>query len=132
MRLRGSMAERGRERSVVQTNLPLFSLEEVQQHNTEKDAWVIHRGKVYDVCEFLERHPGGKDILLAYAGQDVTTLMTQDDLHKHTTFAYGWLGKYLIGRLKGDVSKAFWLQSFSLNNYCCLTQEQLATEQLNN
>ena len=26
------------------------------------------------------------------------------------TFAYGWLGKYLIGRLKGDVSKA--LKSF--------------------
>ena len=106
------MAERKTERSVVETNLPLFSFEEVQQHNTEKDAWVVHRGKVYDVSEFLERHPGGKDVLLAYAGQDVTTLMTQDDLHKHTTFAYGWLGKYLIGRLKGDVSKAFSLLSF--------------------
>ncbi|XP_073233414.1 fatty acid 2-hydroxylase-like isoform X2 [Porites lutea] len=84
------------------SNLPLFSAEEVQQHNTEKDAWIIHRGKVYDVSEFLERHPGGKDILLAYAGQDVTVLMIQEELHKHTTFAYGWLGKYLIGRLKDD------------------------------
>lgn len=91
---------------VIDSNLPLFSAEEVQQHNTEKDAWIIHRGKVYDVSEFLQRHPGGKDILLAYAGQDVTVLMTQEGLHKHTTFAYGWLGKYLIGRLKGDVSKA--------------------------
>ena len=88
------------------SNLPLFSAEEVQQHNTEKDAWIIHRRKVYDVSEFLERHPGGKDILLAYAGQDVTVLMTQEELHKHTTFAYGWLGKYLIGRLKDDVSIA--------------------------
>jgi len=43
--------------------------------------------------------------LLSFAGQDVTTLMTQDDPHKHTTFAYGWLRKYLIGRLKGEVSK---------------------------
>ena len=101
------MAEGETERSVLKTSLPLFSAEEVQQHNTEKDAWVIHRGKVYDVSEFLERHPGGKDILLAYAGQDVTTLMTQEELHRHTTFAYGWLGKYLIGRLKGKVSKAF-------------------------
>ena len=50
------------------SNLPLFSAEEVQQHSTEKDAWIIHRGKVYDVSEFLERHPGGKVILLAYAG----------------------------------------------------------------
>ena len=91
---------------VTDSNLPLFSAEEVQQHSTEKDAWIIHRGKVYDVSEFLERHPGGKDILLAYAGQDVTVLMTQEELHKHTTFAYGWLGKYLIGRLKDDVSIA--------------------------
>lgn len=102
---RPMMAEREKERVVIETNLPLFSLEEVQRHNTEKDAWIIHRGKVYDVSEFLERHPGGKDVLLAYTGQDVTTLMTQEDIHKHTTFAYGWLRKYLIGRLKGDVSK---------------------------
>lgn len=85
--------------------LPQFSLNEVQQHNTEKDFWVIHRAKVYDISEFLERHPGGKDILLSFAGQDVTTLMTQDDPHKHTTFAYGLLRKYLIGRLKGEVRK---------------------------
>lgn len=106
------MAEGETERSVIKTNLPLFSVEEVQQHHTEKDAWIVHRGKVYDVSEFLERHPGGKDILLAYAGQDVTTLMTQEELHKHTAFAYGWLGKYLIGRLKGDVSKGFYILDF--------------------
>lgn len=82
--------------------LPLFSVEEVQQHNSEKDFWIIHRGKVYDISEFLERHPGGKDILLRFAGKDVTKVMTQDDLHRHTNFAYGWLGKYLIGRLKGE------------------------------
>ena len=87
--------------------LPLFSVEEVQQHNSEKDFWIIHRGKVYDVSEFLERHPGGKDILLRFAGKDVTKVMTQDDLHRHTNFAYGWLGKYLIGRLKGEVRKLF-------------------------
>ena len=93
-------------RSAGKMKLPQFSVEEVEKHNTEKDAWVIHRAKVYDVSKFLERHPGGKDILLAYAGRDVTALMTQDDLHEHTSFAYGWLGKYLIGRLKGEVSKA--------------------------
>lgn len=82
------------------SSLPIFSVEDVQQHNKEGDAWITHRGKVYDVSDFLERHPGGKDILLSYAGQDVTTLMTQEDIHEHTSFAYGWLGKYQIGRLK--------------------------------
>lgn len=86
------------------SGLPIFSVEDVQQHNKEGDAWITHRGKVYDVSDFLERHPGGKDILLSYAGQDVTTLMTQEDIHEHTSFAYGWLGKYQIGRLKCNVS----------------------------
>ena len=86
------------------SSLPIFSVEDVQQHNKEGDAWITHRGKVYDVSDFLERHPGGKDILLSYAGQDVTTLMTQEDIHEHTSFAYGWLGKYQIGRLKCNVS----------------------------
>ena len=85
--------------------LPLFSVEEVQQHNTEKDAWVIHCGKVYDVSDFLERHPGGRDILVDHAGQDVTAVMKQDEIHKHTAFAYGWLGKYLIGRVSDEVSQ---------------------------
>lgn len=98
------MAKSDAESCVAKMKLPQFSVEEVEQHNTEKDFWVIHRAKVYDISEFLERHPGGKDILLSYAGQDVTTLMTQDDPHEHTTFAYGWLRKYLIGRLKGEVS----------------------------
>ena len=53
---------------VTDSNLPLFSAEEVQQHSTEKDAWIIHHGKVYDVSEFLERHSGGKVILFAYTG----------------------------------------------------------------
>ncbi|XP_068671536.1 fatty acid 2-hydroxylase-like [Montipora capricornis] len=83
-------------------SLPLFSVEDVQLHNKENDAWITHRGKVYDVSDFLERHPGGKDILVSYAGQDVTTLMTQPEIHQHTSFAYGWLGKYQIGRLKGN------------------------------
>ena len=102
------------------SSLPTFSVEDVQQHNKEKDAWITHRGKVYDVSDFLERHPGGKDILLSYAGQDVTTLMTQEDIHEHTSFAYGWLGKYQIGRLKCKVSifllsakKCFWDLSFN-------------------
>ena len=60
---------------VTDSNLPLFSAEEVQQHSTEKDAWIIHRGKVYDVSEFLGRHPGGKVILLpltrAYGVDDI-------------------------------------------------------------
>lgn len=30
--------------------------------------------QVYDVSKFLDRHPGGKDILLMAAGRDVTAV----------------------------------------------------------
>lgn len=80
-----------------------FSYEEVTRHNKEGDTWVIHGGKVYDVSNFLERHPGGKDILLNNSGQDVTSTMNDDKLHRHSKIAYGWLHKYYIGRLQEKV-----------------------------
>lgn len=80
-----------------------FSLEEVTRHNNEGDAWVIHGGKVYNISDFIERHPGGKDILLNNSGQDVTNTMSDEKVHKHSKIAYGWLHKYYIGKLKEKV-----------------------------
>ncbi|KAI9785723.1 MAG: hypothetical protein M1839_008740 [Geoglossum umbratile] len=52
---------------------PTFlSLEEVSSHNTSIDAWVVVNGKVYDVTEFMPKHPGGAEIILRYAGKDAT------------------------------------------------------------
>lgn len=37
-------------------------------------CWVIINNKVYDVTEFLPEHPGGKSIILKYAGKDATAV----------------------------------------------------------
>jgi salicylate hydroxylase len=46
--------------------------EEVAQHNTKDDCWVIISGKVYDITEWAPHHPGGAGIARMYAGKDAT------------------------------------------------------------
>lgn len=51
-----------------------LSRAEVSRHNRKADAWVIVDGVVYDVTGWIEQHPGGPDLLLKHAGQDVTEI----------------------------------------------------------
>ena len=36
-------------------------------HNTEKDCWIIVGKQVLNVTSFLDKHPGGKAVIIAYA-----------------------------------------------------------------
>ncbi|KAI9244097.1 cytochrome b5-like heme/steroid binding domain-containing protein, partial [Sporodiniella umbellata] len=49
-----------------------YSLGEVSSHDSLKSLWIIYKGDIYDVTEFAKDHPGGDDLLLKYAGQDIT------------------------------------------------------------
>lgn len=67
------------------TELKEITEDEVKQHNKEGDCWVILGDKVYDVSKFMIDHPGGKDSILLYAGQDATEqfeLMHQETVLK--------------------------------------------------
>jgi cytochrome b involved in lipid metabolism len=58
-----------------------FTSEEVSLHNTENDIWIIIKQNVYDITDFINKHPGGKVILLSFGGQDVTDYF--EELHKN-------------------------------------------------
>ncbi|KAG8702168.1 hypothetical protein FRC08_003654 [Ceratobasidium sp. 394] len=52
----------------------LFTTEEVAEHNSPEDLWIVIDSDVYDLSRFVGIHPGGKAVLLdrIVAGQDAT------------------------------------------------------------
>ena len=58
--------QKAAEQKTTDQEVALFDMQEISQHNTDKDCWLLIDGKVYDATEFVARHPGGKSIV---AGQ---------------------------------------------------------------
>ncbi|CAZ83548.1 unnamed protein product [Tuber melanosporum] len=50
----------------------MYTLKDVAVHENPGDCWILIKGRVYDVTEFLPQHPGGAEIILSYAGADAT------------------------------------------------------------
>jgi predicted heme/steroid binding protein len=76
--------------------LKLYTLDEVKQHKTVDDCWMILNGKVYDVTKYIPFHPGGKKMMAA-AGKDGTELYNKYHPWVNANFL---LEKYHIGFVK--------------------------------
>ena len=75
----------------------IVALDEVKAHSTDGDCWIIVRGKVYNVSDYMASHPGGADIILENAnGKDATEEYDNAD---HTKRAREMLNKYYVGEL---------------------------------
>ncbi|GJQ15730.1 hypothetical protein GpartN1_g7521.t1 [Galdieria partita] len=76
-----------------------ISMEQVKQHNRKDDAWLVLRGKVYDVTEYIPFHPGGEAEICRGIGKDATKLF----LAKHPWVnAEFLLSECLIGYLSEE------------------------------
>ena len=53
-------------------SLKEYTEEEVSQHKSSEDAWIIIKGYVFDITHYHHSHPGGSKFLLAKAGVDAT------------------------------------------------------------
>ena len=49
-----------------------YTYQEVKKHNNLNDGiWVTYKDNVYDITNFIENHPGGKDKILLSAGKSL-------------------------------------------------------------
>ena len=73
-----------------------ITLEEVKKHNKKSDAWLVINNKVYNVTNWIDKHPGGK-IIMTGVGKDATQLFLH---YKHPSFVKeSILPRYYIGDL---------------------------------
>ncbi|QSS59199.1 hypothetical protein I7I51_08632, partial [Histoplasma capsulatum] len=78
---------------------------EVAKHNSADSCWVVLYGKVYDVTEFLQKHPGGAQIILQLAGKDATDEF--DPIHPSGTLEDNLKPEAFLGTINPDtLSKA--------------------------
>uniref|UniRef100_A0A7R9XTV7 Cytochrome b5 heme-binding domain-containing protein n=2 Tax=Micromonas pusilla TaxID=38833 RepID=A0A7R9XTV7_MICPS len=49
-----------------------YTVSEVAKHDTKDDLWVVIKGKVYDLTEYADEHPGGVAAITKHAGGDAT------------------------------------------------------------
>lgn len=73
---------------------------EVAEHKTfkdgKKDVWCIFEGQVYDISSFIEDHPGGEEVLLDRAGDDMTQQFADIG---HSDYARQLMKNMLVGAL---------------------------------
>ncbi|CAJ1391976.1 unnamed protein product [Effrenium voratum] len=92
----------------ISKNLPIS---EVARHCIPEDCWVALNGKVYDLTEFMDRHPGGPTTILAWAGKDASKLF--NDIHKGVKIEQYLRPEAFLGDLGIDetmMSESYWHQ----------------------
>ena len=77
-----------------------YTRAQVAEHNREDDLWVIIDQKVYDVTEWINFHPGGRDALLEMAGADATEMFNEIG---HSEFAREKMKRFCVGVVASQV-----------------------------
>ncbi|MHB8576468.1 MAG: cytochrome P450, partial [Dehalococcoidia bacterium] len=78
-------------------DLPELDWSEILRHDKSGDFWVVFCDGVYDVSEWMYRHPGGAEIFIEQYGQDATELFNEIG---HSDDAWNLAQSFKIGRLK--------------------------------
>ncbi|KAI0008157.1 flavocytochrome c [Xylariaceae sp. FL0662B] len=76
-----------------------ISMEEVAKHNKKEDLWVVVKGVVMDLTNWLDEHPGGPQAIMNFMGRDATEEFEM--LHDDEVIPK-YAPQQVIGRVKGE------------------------------
>lgn len=74
----------------------IYTWSEIRRHNTVNDCWLVVRGVVYDVSEFLVHHPAGISSILRHAATEAS-----QHYDFHSRQAHKLWNDYAIGVVDG-------------------------------
>jgi cytochrome b involved in lipid metabolism len=83
-------------------NMPEYTIEEIEKHNTHESLWVHYEGYVYDITKYISQHPGGTNVFDDIGGKNLKTLWENSNVGWHITnySVINVLDKYKIGIVK--------------------------------
>jgi fatty acid desaturase len=89
-----------------------YGWSEVVKHDKPEDCWIVVHGKVYDVTEWVPKHPGGK-VIYDGAGGDCSAVW--ESYHPLSTINKGIPTRYLIGEIRDFQDYYAWDGDFYRN-----------------
>ncbi|KAJ3835150.1 FMN-dependent dehydrogenase-domain-containing protein [Lentinula raphanica] len=81
-----------------------WTADEIAKHKDGSSCWIVIENKVYDVTEFLLKHPGGPGIILKYAGRDATSVYVP--IHSPDAIQKNLLPSQCLGSWDGTSKQA--------------------------
>lgn len=84
----------------------VLSLAETAKHNSSKSCWLLISGKIYDVTNYINAHPGGANEIISSCGKDATQAYDTKGGrgNSHSGNADAMLSEYFIGNLNQSLS----------------------------
>ena len=61
----------------------VFTMDEVREHSTKDDAWIVIDDTIYDVSNFWKKHPGGQQVMLNFAGRDASVRLATETVNNN-------------------------------------------------
>lgn len=81
--------------SNVGSEVKSFSLSDLSSHNSASSCWSNIFGNVYDLTSYVDKHPGGREQILAICGKNGNDLFSSQ--HSGNKKIEGMLKNFYIG-----------------------------------